>query len=131
VGVNLVFSLSSWFTMDETVEILKRIESQYLTILRAITPKVRGKYVSVDDAAEQLNRSAWTIRQAMMVAGKFQEKKSRDWKKKAFPDWPNAVRKAVLRCKAQWLVQDGPRAKSLWCRPVHWLRPRSGWYYLR
>jgi hypothetical protein len=49
--------------MDETVEILKRIESQYLTILRAITPKVRGKYVSVDDAAEQLNRSAWTIRQ--------------------------------------------------------------------
>ena len=49
--------------MKELFDILTRIEKQNKAILAAVTPKAGRKFLSVDDAAERLNRSAWTIRQ--------------------------------------------------------------------
>ena len=49
--------------MNELLDILARIERQNLEILAAIAPKAKRKYLSVEEAAERLDRSAWTIRQ--------------------------------------------------------------------
>jgi hypothetical protein len=48
--------------MDELLEILARIEKQNLEILALVSPRANGKFLSVEDAARQLRRSAWTIR---------------------------------------------------------------------
>jgi hypothetical protein len=49
--------------MKELFDCLKRIEKQNLEILAALTPKASRKYLPVEEAAERLDRSAWTIRQ--------------------------------------------------------------------
>lgn len=48
--------------MDEILEALTRIEKQNLEILALVSPRAKGKFLSVEDAARQLRRSAWTIR---------------------------------------------------------------------
>jgi hypothetical protein len=49
--------------MEKLFEMLARIEKQNLEILAAVAPKASRKYLSVEDTAERLDRSAWTIRQ--------------------------------------------------------------------
>ena len=49
--------------MEKLFDMLARIEKQNLEILAAVAPKASRKYLSVEEAAERLDRSAWTIRQ--------------------------------------------------------------------
>ena len=49
--------------VKDLLEILTRIEKQNLAILAALTPKASRKYLSVEEAAERLDRSTWTVRQ--------------------------------------------------------------------
>jgi excisionase family DNA binding protein len=67
--------------MKEIIETLARIEQQNLEILSRLTPKASKKYLSVEEAAEKLDRSSWTIRQlcniGQMVAVKGDDKKWR------------------------------------------------------
>ena len=61
----------------DIVKILARIEKQNLEILAAIAPKANRKYLSVEEAAERLNRSSWTIRQ-LCNAGQIKGIKGND-----------------------------------------------------
>ncbi len=49
--------------MENLLEILTEIKKQNLEILSRLTPKASRKYLSVDEAAERLDRSPWTVRQ--------------------------------------------------------------------
>ena len=49
--------------MEKLFDMLARIEKQNLEILAAVAPRTSRKYLSVEEAAERLDRSAWTIRQ--------------------------------------------------------------------
>jgi hypothetical protein len=49
--------------MTEIVAILTRIEQQNLEILAHLSPKANRRYLSVEEVAERLSRSTWTIRQ--------------------------------------------------------------------
>jgi excisionase family DNA binding protein len=50
-------------TMQDVLEILARIEKQQQEILSRLTPKASRKYLTVEEAAGRLDRSAWTVRQ--------------------------------------------------------------------
>jgi excisionase family DNA binding protein len=63
--------------MKELFDILTRIEKQNLEILAAVSPKAKRKYLSVEEAAERLNRSGWTIRQ-LCNAGQIKAIKGND-----------------------------------------------------
>lgn len=67
--------------MEELRDILMRIEKQNLEILAALAPKASRKYLSVEEAAERLDRSAWTIRQ-LCNSGQIKAIKGNDgcWK---------------------------------------------------
>ncbi len=49
--------------MKDILETLARIERQNLEILSRLTPKPSRKYLDVEEAAERLDRSPWTVRQ--------------------------------------------------------------------
>ena len=49
-------------TMQDVLEILARIEKQQQEILSRLTPKASRKYLTVEEAAGRLDRSAWTVR---------------------------------------------------------------------
>jgi excisionase family DNA binding protein len=49
--------------MNDVITILARIEEQNLDIISRLSPKANRRYLSVEEVAERLNRSAWTIRQ--------------------------------------------------------------------
>jgi len=49
--------------MQDVLEILARIEKQQQEILSRLTPKASRKYLTVEEAAGRLDRSAWTVRQ--------------------------------------------------------------------
>jgi hypothetical protein len=53
--------------MTEVIAYLARIESQNLAILAALAPKPSRKFLPVEDAAERLGRSPWTIRQLCLA----------------------------------------------------------------
>lgn len=58
-------AITLWKTgaMQDLLEILQRIERQNFEILSRFTPKPSKKFLSVEEAAERLDRSAWTVRQ--------------------------------------------------------------------
>ena len=83
-------------TMQDVLEILARIEKQQQEILSRLTPKASRKYLTVEEAAGRLDRSAWTVRQlcnlglirpsrAKTRPGGFPPTKWRDWRKTARP----------------------------------------------
>lgn len=61
----------------EVLDAIARIENQNLEILSRLTPKPSRKYLSVDQAAERLDRSAWTVRQ-LCNAGQIKAVKGDD-----------------------------------------------------
>jgi excisionase family DNA binding protein len=63
--------------MKDLLEILTRIEKQNLEILARLSPKASRRYLSVDEAAERLNRSAWTVRQ-LCASGQIRAVKGDD-----------------------------------------------------
>ena len=57
--------------MKDLLEILTRIEKQNQKILSRLDSKASRKYLSVEEAAERLDRSPWTIRQ-LCVTGRIE-----------------------------------------------------------
>jgi excisionase family DNA binding protein len=80
-----LFIFASWHLrilqvpMDDTalLDTLARIERQNLAILAALTPKPAKRFLSVEEAAERLDRSPWTIRQ-LCLAGQIRAVKGED-----------------------------------------------------
>ncbi len=62
---------------DAVLVILTRIEEQNLQILSRLSLKADRKYLSVEEAAERLGRSTWTIRQ-LCNGSKIQAVKGED-----------------------------------------------------
>jgi len=63
--------------MEKLFDILARIEKQNLEILAAVAPKTSRKYLSVEETAERLDRSVWTIRQ-LCLSGQVRAIKGND-----------------------------------------------------
>jgi excisionase family DNA binding protein len=63
--------------MDKIFDILKRIENQNLEILARLSPKPSRKFLSVEEAAERLDRSPWTVRE-LCNAGQIKATKDND-----------------------------------------------------
>ncbi|MBN1908506.1 MAG: helix-turn-helix domain-containing protein [Pirellulales bacterium] len=67
--------------LEKLFDILTRIEKQNSEILVALAPKASRKHLSVEEAAERLGRSPWTIRQ-LCNSGQIRAVKGNDgcWK---------------------------------------------------
>ena len=71
------YTFLAFTTMQKLFDCLARIEKQNLEILAAVAPKASRKYLSVEEAAERLDRSAWTIRQ-LCKSGQIKAVKGND-----------------------------------------------------
>ena len=71
--------------MTDVLDYLARIEQQNLEILSRLSPKPHRRFLPVEEAAERLGRSPWTIRQLCNV-GQIRGVKGDDGKWKLSAD---------------------------------------------